>query len=445
MDRSWRNRKNNHEDGPPLPPLLDSTDNQVSVDRHIFGPREDRGEIAVRAHCLRVAAWSSELAGAIGLSETERKLVEQAAIAHHIPEILVDDGAHARLLAEMRLEVGGEDPLVPADVRTVLETLWGRRPVSDAAMGKIVAVLEISDDFDQYFESQPLFDEIDPPDEYANASVETMMSYLQVTSRADVSRIIDRLPVFPRAAREVVRQIANPDVGPRELEAACSLDPLLAGRLIQIANSAFYSPRLPIGTIFHAVSFIGIETTRRVLLAAALRGNFASPESHRIWNHSLDVAQNAEMLALRCSSKVDPPQAFLAGLIHDIGRLAFSVMPAPFKERFHRLIDGGCPAVEVETCLAGRCHGEVGAETLAQWNFPVEIVDAVRWHHRPERSPLALASLLYLAEFITDSQEDLPSYVRLNTACRQAGISMTALTELRHQDAGGLESLRFAA
>ena len=132
-------------------------------------------------------------------------------------------------------------------------------------MGKIVAVLEISDDFDQYFESQPLFDETDAPDECANSSVEAMMSYLQVTSRADVTRVIDRLPVFPRAAREVVRQVTNPDAGPRELAAVCSLDPLLAGRLIQIANSAFYSPRLPIGTIFHAVSFIGTETTRRVL------------------------------------------------------------------------------------------------------------------------------------------------------------------------------------
>src|SRR5208337_2092305 len=193
------------------------------------------------------------------------------------------------------------------------------------------------------------------------------------------------------------------------------------------------------------VSFIGTETARRVLLAAALRGNFASPQSHHVWNHSLEVAQTAEMLAMHCSNEVDPAQAFLAGLIHDIGRLAFSIMPPAFMERFHRLTDGGCPPVEVEMCLSGRCHGEVGSETLAQWKFPPEIVEAVRWHHQPERSTLPLSSLLYLAEFITDSQEDLPSYIRLNTACRQAGITMAALTDLRHQDSGGLESLRFAA
>jgi putative nucleotidyltransferase with HDIG domain len=459
MAWGWKKGKKAEEtakqgDCPPLPPLLDSVADETTVNQttsiepgefQLVRAVEDREDIALRSHCLRVATWSSELAGAIGLSETERKLVEQAAISHHVPQVLVDDGAHARLLAEMHVEPEGHQPLIADDVRNVLETLWGRRPISDPSMGKIVAVLEISDDFDQYFESQPLFDGTEVPDECANSSVEAMMSYLQVTSRADVNRVIERLPVFPRAAREVVRQVSNPDAGPRELAAVCALDPVLAGRLIQIANSAFYSPRLPIGTITHAVSFIGTETARRVLLAAALRGNFSSPESHHIWNHSLDVAQMAEMLALRCSVKMDPPHAFLAGLIHDIGRLAFSIMPMAFIERFHRLTDGGCPPVEVEMCLSGRCHAEVGAETLSQWKFPPDIVEAVRWHHSPERSTSQLASLLYLAEFMVDSQEDLPSYIRLNAACRQAGITLNELTNLRHHDSGGLESLRFAA
>jgi putative nucleotidyltransferase with HDIG domain len=272
-----------------------------------------------------------------------------------------------------------------------------------------------------------------------------MMTYLQVTSRADVIRVIDRLPVFPRAAREVVRQVANPDVGPREMEAVASLDPVLAGRLIQTANSAYYSPQQPIGTIFHAVSYIGTETARRVLLAAAIRGNFSSPQAHQLWNHSLEVAQAAELLAMHSSIKMDPSHAFLAGLIHDIGRLAFAIMPVAFQDRYHRLTDGGCPTVQVEMCLSGRCHGEVGSETLTQWKFPPEIIEAVRWHHRPERSEVPLSSLLYLAEFITESQEDLPSYVRMNTAARLAGISIGSMTDIRRKATGSLESLRFAA
>jgi putative nucleotidyltransferase with HDIG domain len=405
---------------------------------------EARGDEAIRAHCLRVATWSSELAGAIGLSEFDRNLVEQAALAHHVPQILLDDQARRRLLTEMRLEARGERPFISEEVRAVLETLWGRRPIADPAMGKMVAVLEISDDFDQFFESEALFD-ADSLDQCTNASVEAMMTYLQVTSRTDVSRVIDRLPVFPRASREVVRQVTNPDVGPREMEAVASLDPVLAGRLIQTANSAYYSPQQPIGTIFHAVSYIGTETARRVMLAAAIRGNFSSPQAHQLWNHSLDVAQTAELVALHSSAKIDPSHAFLAGLIHDVGRLAFTLMPVTFHDRFQRLTDGGCPPVEVEMCLSGRCHGEVGAETLAQWKFPPEIIEAVRCHHRPERSELPLSSLLYLAEFVTESQEDLPSYVRMNAATRLAGISMAAMTAIRQKNAGSLESLRFAA
>jgi putative nucleotidyltransferase with HDIG domain len=444
MAWAWQDGKKAKSDGPPSSALPDIPVDKNPMTTRVAELTEARGDEAIRAHCLRVATWSSELASAIGLSESERNLVEQAAIAHHVPKILVDDGARRRLLAEMRLEAKGDRPFISNDVRAVLETLWGRRPIADPAMGRIVAVLEISDDFDQFFESEPLFD-ADSLDQCANSSVEAMMTHLQVTSRADVSRVIDRLPVFPRAAREVVRQVANPDVGPREMESVASLDPVLAGRLIQTANSAYYSPRQPIGTIFHAVSYIGTETARRVLLAAAIRGNFSSPQAHQIWNHSLDVAQTAELVALHASVKIDPSQAFLAGLIHDIGRLAFATMPVAFQERFQRLTDGGCPPVEVEMCLCGRCHGEVGAETLAQWKFPSEIVEAVRWHHRPDRSSLPLASLLYLAEFITESQEDLPSYVRMNIAARLAGISMASLSDIRQKNVGSLESLRFAA
>jgi putative nucleotidyltransferase with HDIG domain len=380
----------------------------------------------------------------MGLSESDRNLVEQAAIAHHVPQVLVNDRARGRLLAEMHLETNDGQAFISDDVRAVLETLWGQRPIADPAMGKIVAVLDISNDFDQYFESEPLFDS-EPIDECGHSSVEAMMTYLQVTSRADVSRVIDRLPVFPRAAREVVRIVANPEAGPREMEAVASLDPVLAGRLIQTANSAYYGTQQPIGSIFHAVSYIGTETARRVLLGAAIRGNFSSPQAHRIWNHSLDVAQIAEMLAQHSSAKIAPSEAFLSGLIHDVGRLAFSIMPVAFQDRFQRLTDGGCPPVEVEMCLSGRCHGEMGAETLAQWKFPPDIVEAVRWHHRPERSSLPLGSLLYLAEFVTESQEDLPSYVRMSAAARLAGVSMSTLAEIRQKNAGALESLRFAA
>jgi HD-like signal output (HDOD) protein len=165
---------------------------------------------------------------------------------------------------------------------------------------------------------------------------------------------------------------------------------------------------------------------------------------HQLWNHSLDVAQTAERLAMRSRMSLDPSEAFLAGLVHDVGRLAFSIMPPSFLERFYRLTDRGCPSVEVELCLSGLCHGEVGAQTLVQWKFPAPMVEGVRWHHRPERCSSAIASLLYLAEVVNESEEDLPSTIRMRAACRQTGTDPEALADL-NREKGYLEILRFAA
>lgn len=408
------------------------------------GLSREGSDLGINAHCQRVAAWCGELAGALGLSQPERRLVEQAALCHHFSHLVVNDRTRNSLLEALHLKESGERSALPENVAQLLRAFWGSAGAVDASIARLAAVLEICDDFDQFFETEPL-PESEIGEQLTNPSVETLFSYLQVTSRADVSRVIDRLPVFPRAATEVLKRVSKEDVSVGELEKVASLDPVMSGLLIQTANSTYYSPRNPIGNIRHAISYIGADSTRKILLAATFRSNFASMRLHELWNHSLDVAQTAERLALRAQPRLDPSEAFLAGLVHDVGRLAFSIMPAGFLERFYRLTERGCPAVEVEICLSGRCHGDLGAETLTQWKFPQPLVEAVRWHHRPERTSSRLASLLYLAEVASQSEEDLPSAIRRQLASRQTGIAEQALYDLDCDPAGYLEGLRFAA
>ena len=405
------------------------------ADKKVMGSTK----VGTDAHCRRVAAWCRELAIAAGLSESDRNLIEQAALSHHLPEILLNERGRSRLLADLRLEEGvGE--LIGDEVRELLKAFRGEAAASGRLV-KLAALIEISDDFDQYFEAEPLLDTLESP---VSTSVDAMMSYLQVTSRADVARVIDRLPVFPRAAREMVRCASDAGSDVRELERAAKLDQVLAGLLIQTANSAYYSPYRPIVAIPHAISYVGLDTARKVLLAAALRSGFATARQHKLWNHALDVAQSVEHLAQHSTLDIDPGEAFLAGLVHDVGCLAFSMMPPNFLDRFQRLTSRGCPPFEVEICLAGVCHGEAGAETLRQWKFGESTIEAVRWHHRPERSTGSLASLLYLGEFCCDSDEDLPSVVRLRAALERAGISEQVLAETGRRESC-LDSLRFAA
>jgi len=140
-----------------------------------------------------------KLGSALGLPDPDRKLVELGCLFASHPDVLLDDEVRKRLLADLHVEEGQEPSPIPADVQQLLQAFRESNGPSEAPMAKLAALLEISDDFDQYFESEPLEEQArggKPPD----SSVETMMSYLQVSSRADIGRVIDRLPVFPTAA-----------------------------------------------------------------------------------------------------------------------------------------------------------------------------------------------------------------------------------------------------
>jgi putative nucleotidyltransferase with HDIG domain len=170
---------------------------------------------------------------------------------------------------------------------------------------------------------------------------------------------------------------------------------------------------------------------------------FAARHLHKLWNHSLEVAALCERIAT-ISRKADPEQAFLAGLVHDVGRLALLRLPLAATERYLRLMDDGCPRVLVERVLFGRTHMSIGADALRKWNFSDEIVDSVASHHAPERYPSTLSALLYLAEEWSSEAEDLPSAFRLNFASGIAGVR-AELLESTQQGTSGLDMLRFAA
>ena len=150
---------------------------------------------------------------------------------------------------------------------------------------------------------------------------------------------------------------------------------------------------------------------------------FASRNLFALWNHSIEAAEIAETLAL-LSERIDPGEAFLAGLVHDIGRLAFSLLSCDYQTRTQSLLDHGCPPLLIERALAGISHAEVGAELLRGWALPPHIADAVKFHHGIEESAEPLAALLYATEFWTMSDEDLPSSVRLERALQILDLPM---------------------
>jgi HD-like signal output (HDOD) protein len=127
-------------------------------------------------------------------------------------------------------------------------------------------------------------------------------------------------------------------------------------------------------------------------------------------------------------------EGLILGLVHDIGAVAIQFLPREMLVTYRNLFDGGCPAAYIEHLLLGRDHGEIGAKLLSGWNFPDELIEAVRCHHQPERSASRLPSLAYLAEFWAGLDEDLPSFGRIDACLSRVGLTLETLMEMARQD-----------
>jgi putative nucleotidyltransferase with HDIG domain len=224
-----------------------------------------------------------------------------------------------------------------------------------------------------------------------------------------------QLAVYPTALFKALALLRNEAVSLADLERIVHSDQVMSSSLLSVANTAFYAPDKPIKAAGRAIAHIGLDAAKKVIVAAAARPLFASAQLRGLWRHSVDVAAIAERLA-RKTGKADTAEAFAAGLIHDIGRLAIELLPQGTVEAYHRIAEEGQCLILADMAVLGCDHGEYGARVIEQWALPEELVSAVGLHHRPELSDTTMPRLLFLAEFVSQSDEDIPSIARLKIA-----------------------------
>lgn len=406
------------------------------------------------AHCRRVAAWSLEIAANLHLPETDRKLVGQAALLHHYPrEVLY--GALDRLLDETHITVAPRRPgdLPPTGVLRVLELLDSQH-TQERHFRRLANLVEAGNYFDEQIELASLdgqgFDQVFSEasngrlDDLFDPEVIQAMLSIRCARREDLLAVIPNLPVYRTVAMEAMALLASPQPDAHSFELLAEKDQVLAGALVSAANSSYFSRGQSVTTVRRALSHLGFEIARQIVSSIALRPVFISPKSRalagNLWQHSLESAQLCEQIA-RLTRHVDPQEAFLAGLVHDVGRLVVSLLPAATVDAHERLMRSGCEPLVCESILLGMDHAEIGAEVLTLWKFPPHQIDAIRYHHQPERSGSNMASILYISEFWTASEEDLPSQARMDYSLSHLGISIDTLKSSSLLPRNGLQAL----
>jgi putative nucleotidyltransferase with HDIG domain len=219
-----------------------------------------------------------------------------------------------------------------------------------------------------------------------------------------VARLQD-LPSLPAVVMELLTSIDQQDIDISVLARKVSHDQALTAKTLRLANSSTYGLQVKVTTIQQAITFLGFQSTRNLITAAAVTGCFAGGgcagfNDKAFWRHSIATAACARVLARRMRFNQD--YAFTAGLLHDIGRL---VLVSSFPERYAEVIAWraahDCELLVAERTMLGTDHLAAGVALAEHWNFSDTMKLAIAHHHGPEAPGAGfLATIIHVANAI---------------------------------------------
>jgi HD-like signal output (HDOD) protein len=237
------------------------------------------------------------------------------------------------------------------------------------------------------------------------------------------------LPAMPQVAAKVLELSSDPDTSASQLQQVISDDQAMAARILKIANSAMYSCSRRIKTLTDAIVMLGFNSIRSLVVTSAARNLYniraagSGLKERLMWEHSIGCA-------FACRLLIQPrlpglaEEAFLAGLMHDIGKLVLTMrLPEQFDVVVQTVYNEDRSFVQTEREHLGFDHAQVGSLLVNKWKFSPELEYVILHHHDPEALSPDQPLLLYL---------DLA-----NRLCHQLGIGF--------QEDGDLEIVDSAA
>ncbi|WP_210396513.1 HDOD domain-containing protein [Motiliproteus sediminis] len=246
---------------------------------------------------------------------------------------------------------------------------------------------------------------------------------------------------FSDTVQAVLKQLGEEPLNINKVCRTLELDPILASTILRLANSPFYGFARKISSVKDAAVLLGVHTLRQVVISFSMVSAFPMRGGHTIdrqalWRHSVGVAVGAKLLAEQVGN--NPDEAFIAGILHDIGQF---IMDQCLAEEYGGVVvyrhEHLCSLVEAEQALFGVDHATVGAAAIRMWKLPEPLSQSALAHAFPrvDQNPSPLNDLVHLANVIAlglwaDGAEEADMEELSPAAMERLGLSWKQLDGL---------------
>ncbi len=213
-----------------------------------------------------------------------------------------------------------------------------------------------------------------------------------------------QLPTAPVLYLKFNQMIEDSLTSNKQIADLVMKDQSMVTKLLNLANSAMYAKRQEITNLTSAITFLGLDTLKHMILQISLVRVFKFEDDelpefsiNTFWEHSLGTAYFAELIAKKL--KIPYSESYyIGGLLHDIGKLVvYQFYPERFKEIVLRQINDKAKDIEAEEDILGVNHTEIGVYFGEKWSFKPEIIETIRDHHLPGTSLALHVNIIRLA------------------------------------------------
>lgn len=259
---------------------------------------------------------------------------------------------------------------------------------------------------------------------------------------------IGEIATLPEVTTKIIQIVDDPKSTARDLHNIIKNDPALATKILKVVNSAFYGLPGQVSEIDRAIVLLGLSAVKNIAISASISRLFSGERiseqfsAKDIWRHSVAVACATRAFCSVIGKKAFAEEAFLAGLIHDLGLLVQrQAYPEQLTEVIKIASKGDRSFCEIEKELIGASHQSLGMALAAKWKFPRGLQNVIGYHHRIDNlteDTRLLPVIVYIADALV-CHEQIGFYLTAqgqpldDTLLESVGLSEEAFNQVREE------------